>query len=101
MNQILTARFKKADGTLFTAKEIKDAGNDGDMTAVNEVVSILTPSPISMEDLELQLSRLRAEEQERAELRGSKNNKPQQHLPIGTNVSPKPNQHTRKTKKKE
>lgn len=100
LNQILTARFKKADGTLFTANEIKDAGNDGDMSAVEYVVEILTPKPIAIEDLEQQLSRLQTEEQERAELRGSKNNKPQQHLPKGTNVSPKPNQHTRMTKEK-
>lgn len=100
LNKILAARFKKADGSLFTAKEIKDAGSDGDMTAVNDVVKILTPIPITMEGLELQLSRLQTEEQERAELRGSKNNKPQQHLPKGTNVSSKPNQQTRMTKKK-
>ena len=100
LNQILTARFKKVDGTSFTAQEIKDAGNNGDMSVVNDVVEMLTPVPVSMEDLEQQLSRLKLEEQERAELRGNKNGKPQKHLPKGTNVSQTPNQHTRVSKKK-
>lgn len=100
LNQILTARFKKADGTLFTAIEIKDAGSDGDMSAVNDVVAFLTPSPVEMEDLEIQLSRLLTEEQERADLRGKKDNKYQEYLPKGTNHSSKPNQHTRKNNKK-
>ena len=100
LNQILTARFKKADGTLFTAKEIKDAGSDGDMKAVYDVVESLTPSPVKIEDLETQLGRLLTEEQERSELRGMKDNKPQEHLPKGTNLSSKPNQHTRKDNKK-
>ncbi|MBQ4386218.1 MAG: hypothetical protein II822_01220 [Prevotella sp.] len=99
LNQILTARFKKADGTLFTAMEIKDAGNDGDMSVVNEIVEYLTPTPVQMEDLEQQLSRLQLEEQERADLRGIKDGKPQKHLPKGTNVSNNPNQHTRVKKK--
>lgn len=100
LNQILTARFKKADGSSFTAQEIKNAGNDGDMSVVNDVVEMLTPVPVSMEDLEQQLSRLKLEEQERAELRGNKNGKPQKHLPKGTNVSQNPNQHTRVINKK-
>lgn len=100
LNQILTARFKKADGTLFTAIEIKDAGSDGDMSAVNDVVAFLTPSPVEKEDLEIQLSRLLTEEQERADLRGKKDNKYQEYLPKGTNHSSKPNQHTRKNNKK-
>ena len=100
LNQILTARFKKADGTLFTANEIKDAGSDGDMKAVYDVVESLTPSPVKIEDLETQLGRLLTEEQERSELRGMKDNKPQEHLPKGTNLSSKPNQHTRKDNKK-
>ena len=100
LNQILTARFKKADGTLFTANEIKDAGSDGDMKAVYDVVESLTPSPVKIEDLETQLGRLLTEEQERSELRGMKDNKPQEHLPKGTNLSSKPNQHTRKNNKK-
>lgn len=99
LNQILTARFKKADGTLFTAQEIKDAGNDGDMSVVNEIVEYLTPTPVQMEDLEQQLSRLQLEEQERADLRGNKDGKSQKHLPKGTNVSNNPNQHTRVSKK--
>ncbi|MBO7539434.1 MAG: hypothetical protein J6T44_09160 [Prevotella sp.] len=100
LNQILTARFKKADGTLFTANEIKDAGSDGDMSAVNDVVVFLTPSPVAMEDLETQLRRIQTEELERAELRGMKDNKHQEHLPKGTNLSSKPNQHTHKNNKK-
>ena len=100
LNQILTARFKKADGTLFTAKEIKDAGNDGDMSVVEEIVKYLTPASVEMEDLERQLSRLQLEEQERADLRGNKDGKPQKHLPKGTNVSNNPNQHTRVSYKK-
>lgn len=100
LNQILTARFKKADGTLFTANEIKDAGSDGDMSAVNDVVASLTPSQVEMEDLETQLSRLLTEEQERADMRGKKDNKYQGHLPKGMNYSSKPNQHTRKNNKK-
>ena len=99
LNQILTARFKKENGTLFTAKEIKDAGSDGDMSAVNDVVTFLSPTPITMEDLELQLSRLLTEEQERADQRGMKDNKHQMPLPKGTNVSVTPNQHTRTIKK--
>lgn len=99
LNQILTARFKKADGTLFTAKEIKDAGNGGDMSAVNDVVSYLTPSPAEKEDLKIQLSRLFTEEQERADMRGKKDNKYQESLPKGMNHSSKPNQHTRKNRK--
>lgn len=101
LNQILTARFKKEDGTLFTANEIKDAGSDGDMSAVKDVVSFLTPAPVTMEDLEHQLSRLIAEERERADQRGLKDNKRQKLLPKGTNVSTTPNQHTRTFKKKE
>jgi hypothetical protein len=100
LNQILTARFKKADGTLFAAIEIKDAGSDGDMSAVNDVVAFLTPSPVEMEDLETQLSRLLTEEQERADIRGKKDNNYQEYLPKGTNHSSKPNQHTRKNNKK-
>lgn len=100
LNQILTARFKKTDGTLFTANEIKDAGSDGDMSAVNDVVVFLTPSPVAMEDLETQLRRIQTEELERAELRGMKDNKHQEHLPKGTNLSSKPNQHTHKNNKK-
>lgn len=100
LNQILTARFKKEDGTLFSANEIKDAGSDGDMSAVNDVVTFLTPSPVTTEDLELQLSRLLSEEQERADQRGMKDNKHQKPLPEGTNVSTTPNQHTRTIKKK-
>ena len=100
LNQILTARFKKVDGTPFTAIEIKDAGSDGDMSAVNDVVAFLTPSPVEMEDLETQLRRIQTEEQERAELKGMKDNKHQEHLPKGTNLSSKPNQHTRKNNKK-
>lgn len=100
LNQILTARFKKEDGTLFTPNEIKDAGSDGDMSAVNDVVSFLTPSRVSTEDMELQLIRIQTEEQERADMRGMKDNKFQKHSPKGTNVSVTPNQHTRKTKKK-
>lgn len=100
LNQILTARFKKENGTLFTANEIKNAGGDGDMSVVNEVVKYLTPKPVTMEDLEIQLRHLRTDEQERAELRGRKNNKLQKHLPKGTNVSCTPNQHTRQTKEK-
>ena len=99
LNKILTARFKKANGTSFTSQEIKDAGNDGDMSVVNDVVEYLTPIPVQMEDLEQQLSRIILEEQERAELRGDKNGKPQTHLPKGTNSSTNPNQHTRKSKK--
>ncbi|MBQ3700435.1 MAG: hypothetical protein II886_11100 [Prevotella sp.] len=99
LNQILTARFKKVDGSSFTTNEIKDAGNDGDMSVVNDVVEYLTPIPVQMEDLEQQLSRIVLEEQERADLRGDKNGKPQKHLPKGTNSSPTPNQHTRKSKK--
>jgi len=99
LNQILTARFKKEDGTLFIAKEIKDAGSDGDMSAVNDVVTFLTPTPVTMEDLELQLSHLLTEEQERADQRGMKDNKHQKPLPKGTNVSTTPNQHTRIIKK--
>ena len=100
LNQILTARFKKEDSTLFTANEIKDAGSDGDMSVVNDVVTFLTPTPVTMEDLELQLSRLQTEEQERADQRGMKDNKHQKKLPKGTNFSTTPNQHTRNTKKK-
>lgn len=99
LNQILTARFKKANG-LFTPNEIKDAGNDGDMSAVEDVVEILTPTPVTMEELEQQLSRLRTEEQERADMKGMINNRHQQHLPKGTNISKNPNQHTRSRKKK-
>lgn len=99
LNKILTARFKKANGTSFTSQEIKDAGNDGDMSVVKDVVEYLTPIPVQMEDLEQQLSRIILEEQERAELRGDKNGKPQKHLPKGTNSSTNPNQHTRKSKK--
>ena len=100
LNQILTARFKKADGTLFTANEIRDAGSDGDMSAVNDAVASLTPLQVEMEDLETQLSRLLTEEQERADMRGKKDNKYQGHLPKGMNYSSKPNQHTRKNNKK-
>ena len=100
LNQILTARFKKEDGTLFAANEIKDAGSDGDMSAVNDVVSFLTPAPVTMEDLDLQLRHLLTEEQERADQRGMKDNKHQKPLPKGTNVSTTPNQHTRTIKKK-
>ena len=99
LNQILTARFKKKDGTLFTANEIKDAGRDGDMSVVNEVVEILTPSSAEMEDLKAQLSRLLTEEQDRADMRGKKDNNYQKYLPKGTNRSSKPNQHTRKNNK--
>lgn len=100
LNQVLTARFKKEDGTLFTANEIKDAGSDGDMSAVNDVVTFLTPTPVTMEDLEQQLSRLITEEREREDQRGMKENKYQKKSPKGTNVSTTPNQHTRTTKKK-
>ena len=100
LNKILTARFKKADGTLFTPNEIKDAGSDGDMSAVDDIVKYLSPSPVAMEDLEIQLRRMQTEEKERGELRGMKNNMHQNHLPIGTNLSSKPNQHTRKSNKK-
>lgn len=100
LNQILTARFKKKDGTLFSANEIKDAGSDGDMSAVNDVVECLTPAPVAMEDLETQLSRILTEEQERAELKGMKDNRHQEHLPKGTNLSSTPNQHTRTIKRK-
>jgi len=100
LNQILTARFKKADGTPFTPSEIKNAGSDGDMSAVNDVVSFLTPSNVSIEDLELQLIRIRTEEQERADMRGMKDNKYQAKLPKGTNASRTPNQHTRTDKRK-
>lgn len=96
LNQILTARFKKADGTLFTPNEIKNAGRDGDMSSINDVVKFLTPSPVEMEDLETQLHSLLTEEQERAELKGKKDNKHQEHLPNGTNISSRPNQRTRR-----
>ena len=99
LNQILTARFKKKDGTRFSANEIKDAGKDGDMGAVNDIVEYLTPSPVTLEDLETQLRRLQTEEQERADQRGKKDNKNQKHLPKGTNLSSTPNQHTRVKKK--
>ena len=100
LNQILTARFKKENGTFFSANEIKDAGSDGDMSAVNDVVKYITPEPVRMEDLETQLRHLQTEEQERADQRGKKDNKYQKPLPKGTNVSTTPNQHTRQTKKK-
>ena len=100
MNQILTARFIKEDGSLFTAKEIKDAGSDGDMSVVNDVVTYLTPAPVTTEDLETQLRHLQTEEQERADQRGKKDNKHQKSLPKGTNVSTTPNQHTRTIKNK-
>lgn len=100
LNQILTTRFKKADGTLFTPNEIKNAGSDGDMSAVNDVVAYLTPSTVAMDDLELQLRNLLTEEQERADMRGKKDNKHQKHIPNGTNISSKPNQNTRKNYKK-
>ena len=100
LNQVLTARFKKEDGKLFTANEIKDAGSDGDMDAVNDVVTYLTPTNVTMEDLEQQLSRLITEEREREDQRGMKDNKYQKKSPKGTNVSTTPNQHTRTTKKK-
>lgn len=100
LNQILTARFKKEDGKPFAPNEIKDAGSDGDMSAVYDVVRFLTPSSVTTEDLELQLRRLQTEEQERADVRGMKDNKYQKHSPKGTNVSVTPNQHTRTTKKR-
>ena len=100
LNQILTARFKKEDGKPFAPNEIKDAGSDGDMSAVYDVVQFLTPSSVTTEDLELQLRRLQTEEQERADVRGMKDNKYQKHSPKGTNVSVTPNQHTRTTKKR-
>lgn len=98
LNKILTARFKHADGTSFTADEIRNAGNDGDMGAVEDMVEFLTPKPVTIEDLEQQLVRLRTEEQETA--KGKKNGRYQTSMPKGTNVSNTPNQHTRITKKK-
>ena len=70
------------------------------MSAVNDAVASLTPLQVEMEDLETQLSRLLTEEQERADMRGKKDNKYQGHLPKGMNYSSKPNQHTRKNNKK-
>jgi hypothetical protein len=99
LNKILTARFKHVDGTSFTAEEIRNAGNDGDMSAVEDVVEYLTPKPVTIEDLEQQLSRLRTEEQETA--KGKKNGRFQTSMPKGTNVSNTPNQHTRVSKKKQ
>lgn len=100
LNQILSARFIKPDGTSFTSEEIRNAGSDGDMSAVNEVVEYLTPKPVSLEDLEHQLKRLITEELERNELEGKKDGKYQRLSPTGTNISLKPNQHTRITKKR-
>ena len=101
LNKILSARFIKPDGMSFTAVEIRNAGSGGDMRAVNDVVEFLTPKPISVEDLELQLTRLRTEELERNELEGKKDGKYQKLLPQGTNISIKPNQHTRMIRKKQ
>lgn len=101
LNKILSARFIKPDGMSFTAAEIRNAGSGGDMRAVNDVVEFLTPKPISVEDLELQLTRLRTEELERNELEGKKDGKYQKLLPQGTNISIKPNQHTRMIRKKQ
>ena len=70
------------------------------MSAVNDVVAYLTPSTVAMDDLELQLRNLLTEEQERADMRGKKDNKHQKHIPNGTNISSKPNQNTRKNYKK-
>ncbi len=100
LNQILTARFKKEDGKPFTPNEIKDAGSDGDMSVVNDVVRYLTWEPATMESLEQQLSRLQTEELERADLRGMKDDSYQKHSPKGTSVSVTPNQHTRTTNRK-
>lgn len=69
------------------------------MGVVNDIVEYLTPSPVTLEDLETQLRRLQTEEQERADQRGKKDNKNQKHLPKGTNLSSTPNQHTRVKKK--
>lgn len=99
INQILTARFIKEDGTSFTADEIRNAGRDGDMRVVNEVVEYLIPNPISIEDLETQLARLQTEEQEHAE-EGRINGKNRNAKPMGTSVSNTPNQRTRITKKR-
>jgi len=100
LNQILTARFKKENGTPFTSNEIKNAGSTGDMSVVNDVVSYLAPASATTEDLEIQLSRILTEEQERADMMGKKDGKYQRYSPKGTNVSATPNQHTRTTKRK-
>ncbi len=100
INQILSARFKKKDGSSFSSDEIKNAGTDGDMRVVFEVVEFLTPKTVEAEDLESQLRRLHTDEQERADLRGKKDNKYLERLPQGTNVNSTPNQHTHVDKNK-
>lgn len=98
LNQILTARFIHKDGTSFTVDEIRNAGSDGDMSVVNDVVEYLTPKPATIETLEQQLAHIRTEELTTAE--GKKNGRYQTSMPKGTNISNTPNQHTRLTKKK-
>ena len=100
LNQILAARFRKKENSSFTADEIRNAGSDGDMSAVYDIIKYLTPMPVEIEDLEDQLRQMATEEQQRADIRGKKDGKFQEHLPSGTNISSRPNQHTRKTTKK-
>lgn len=95
LNQILSARFKHEDGTPFTPNEIKNAGNDGDMRVVNNIVELLTPRPIEEEDIEQQLRRLLTEEQENTELGRIK--APKQEA---LSYSNRPNQHTNVSKKR-
>lgn len=96
LNQILSARFKHEDGTHFTPNEIKDAGSDGDMSVVISIVEILTPSPVEIEDLELQLRRLITDEQENNEL-GRRKAPKQEGMVYGN----RPNQHTHTDRKKQ
>jgi len=97
LNQILSARFKKTDGTSFTAIQIKDGGTSKDTGIIDKVVECLTPQTVSIEELDQQLKRLHTAEQERADMRGTKNGKFQEPLPTGTTVSTTPNKRTRKT----
>lgn len=99
INQILSARFIHEDGSSFTPDEIRNAGNDGDMSTVEEVVKCLTPKPTDIEDLEAQLRSLITEEQQRSE-QGRKDGRNRKALPEGTNTSPTPNQHTHTSKRK-
>lgn len=100
LNQILAARFRKKGNSSFTPDEIRNAGSGGDMSAVNGIIDYLTPKTVEIEDLEDQLRQMATEEQQRADIRGRKDGKHQEHLPSGTNISSRPNQHTRNATKK-